>query len=80
MNLIDKVVLYTEGMMGDTTTEIPVGHFQKLVEAVANKVTLREFTTICYNIGRASRSADTQLEPESVSTLEQSFDELPQMR
>jgi hypothetical protein len=42
--------------MNDTTTEIPAGHYQKLVEAVANKVTQREFTTIYYNVTMANLS------------------------
>jgi hypothetical protein len=50
LNLIDKVALCVEGMMADTATELPVGHCQKLVEAVAKKVTQREFTTICYHV------------------------------
>jgi hypothetical protein len=57
LSLIDKVVLCTEGLMGDTTTEIPAGHCQKLVETVANKVTPREFTTIYYNIAMANLSS-----------------------
>ncbi|PNF28294.1 hypothetical protein B7P43_G05444 [Cryptotermes secundus] len=54
LNLIDKVVLCIEGMMSDATTEIPADHYQKLVEAVANKVTQMEFTTIYYNITMAN--------------------------
>lgn len=50
LSLVDKVGLCVEGMMGDTTMEVPVSHYQKLVQAVAKKVTQREFTTIYYNV------------------------------
>jgi hypothetical protein len=56
-NLIDKIGLCIEGMMGDDTTEVPVGHYQKLVEAAAKKVTQREFTTIYYNIAMDNLSS-----------------------
>jgi hypothetical protein len=58
LNLIDKVALCIEGMMADTATELPVGHCQKLVEAVAKKVTQREFTTICYHVTMANLGSE----------------------
>jgi hypothetical protein len=57
LNLMDKVSLCIEGLMGDTATEIPVGECQKLVEAVAKKVTQKDFTTICYHITMANLSS-----------------------
>jgi hypothetical protein len=50
LSLIDKIGLCVDAMSHDTSTELPVGHYQKVVQAVAKKVTQREFTTIYYNV------------------------------
>jgi hypothetical protein len=49
LSLTDKIGLCVDATSHDTSTKVPVSHYQKLVQAVAKKVTQREFTTIYYN-------------------------------
>ncbi|KAJ9590429.1 hypothetical protein L9F63_016516 [Diploptera punctata] len=50
LNLVDKIGLCIESLITDTSMEVPVNHFQKLVLAVAKRVSSADFATIQYKV------------------------------
>ncbi|PSN48724.1 hypothetical protein C0J52_08796 [Blattella germanica] len=50
LRLVDKIGLCVQGILSDPDQDIPLNHYQRLVHAVAKKISSSDFATIHYQV------------------------------